>query len=400
MPPSHRPITSRPPTPLCRIFALALGAGLGLGLGLGTPGITPPAAAATADPASEPSVMAVAKTMPAVVNISTERVIKRTVHDPYDEFFNNFFGGPMRPPRTLRQKVQSLGSGFLIDSAGYIITNEHVVERAADLKITVTMADGKTFAARYITGAPENDLAFIKIDSPTPLPFISPDELSQNLLGQSVLVLGNPLGYGSSVARGILSAKGRTVAVGETEYKDLIQTDAAINPGNSGGPLVDLAGKLIGVSSVKLAFTPQGVPTQGLGFAISGEIVRKKLADFRKVASAKPLAKPAAASLARKRFGLQLQDLTDELRASFGETRSTGVLVTDVDPGSPAAESGLRQGIVIYQVGRYEVSSIKEVEELLEQVAPRATVDFTVGVIRNVGGRNYRQMQAVPLTAR
>jgi len=344
--------------------------------------------------------MAVAKTMPAVVNISTERVIKRTVHDPYDEFFNNFFGGPMRPPRTLRQKVQSLGSGFLIDSAGYIITNEHVVERAADLKITVTMADGKTFAARYITGAPENDLAFIKIDSPTPLPFISPDELSQNLLGQSVLVLGNPLGYGSSVARGILSAKGRTVAVGETEYKDLIQTDAAINPGNSGGPLVDLAGKLIGVSSVKLAFTPQGVPTQGLGFAISGEIVRKKLADFRKVASAKPLAKPAAASLARKRFGLQLQDLTDELRASFGETRSTGVLVTDVDPGSPAAESGLRQGIVIYQVGRYEVSSIKEVEELLEQVAPRATVDFTVGVIRNVGGRNYRQMQAVPLTAR
>jgi serine protease Do len=202
------------------------------------------------------------------------------------------------------------------------------------------------------------------------------------------------------VARGILSAKGRTVAVGETEYKDLIQTDAAINPGNSGGPLVDLAGKLIGVSSVKLAFTPQGVHTQGLGFAISGEVVREKLADFRKVASAKPLAKPAAASLARKHFGLQLQDLTDELRASFGETRSTGVLVTDVDPGSPAAESGLRQGIVIYQVGRYEISSIKEVEELLEQVAPRATVDFTVGVIRNVGGRNYRQMQAVPLTAR
>src|SRR5204862_6347993 len=109
-------------------------------------------------------------------------------------------------------------------------------------------------------------------------------ELSPNFLGQTVLVLGNPLGYGSSVARGILSAKNRTVAVDEVEYKGLIQTDAAINPGNSGGPVVDLAGKLVGVSSVKMAFTPQGVPTQGLGFAIPDEMVRQKVDAFKKIA--------------------------------------------------------------------------------------------------------------------
>src|SRR3954471_10821955 len=115
------------------------------------------------DPAAEPAVKAVAKAMPAVVNINTERVIQRAVRDPYDDFFNQFFGGPMRRPRVLSQKVQSLGSGFIVDPAGYIVTNEHVVERAAELKISVTTIDGKTYSARYITGSPESDLALLKI---------------------------------------------------------------------------------------------------------------------------------------------------------------------------------------------------------------------------------------------
>src|SRR5436190_3751864 len=135
---------------------------------------------AQSDPASEPSVKAVAKAMPAVVNINTERVIQRAVRDPYDEFFNQFFGGPMRRPRVLSQKVQSLGSGFIVDPSGYIVTNEHVVERAAELKISVTTADGKTYSARYITGSPESDLAFLKIDSKEPLPFINLADLSPN----------------------------------------------------------------------------------------------------------------------------------------------------------------------------------------------------------------------------
>lgn len=233
-------------------------------------------------PESEPAVIAVHKTMPAVVNINTERTVKRLVQDPFDALFYDFFGGSMRPPRAVRVPVQSLGSGFIIDPSGYIITNEHVVERAADMKIQVTTADGKTFQANYITGDAEADLALIKIDSDKPLPHISLEDLSPNHLAQTVLVLGNPLGYGSSVSRGILSAMNRTITVGGLEFKNLIQTDAAINPGNSGGPVIDINGKLVGVSSVKLAYTPQGVPTQGLGFAIPATIVREKVELFKK----------------------------------------------------------------------------------------------------------------------
>lgn len=356
---------------------------------------------AQVDPATEPSVQAVSKAMPAVVNINTERVVKRTMRDPYDDFFNNFFGGPMRPARQIRQKVQSLGSGFIVDPAGYIVTNEHVVERAADLKISVTTMDGKTYTAKYVTGTAESDLAFIKIDSPEPLPFIDPNDLSPNYLAQTVLVLGNPLGYGSSVARGILSAKNRSISIDEVEYKNLLQTDAAINPGNSGGPLIDLTGRLVGVSSVKMAFTPQGVPTQGLGFAIAGEMVREKVADFKKIAAGQKVPKRTEASLSKARhfFGLQIQDLTAELSESLGYEAGIGVLIADVDSRSPAETAGMKRGLVIYKVGRYEVASSRQVEERLAPVSSGSVVDFTVGVVRKVRGQNLQQIQVVPLTA-
>ena len=351
------------------------------------------------DPALEPSVIAVGKAMPAVVNINTERVVKRTVRDPYDESFYNFFGGQMRPPRTVRQTVQSLGSGFIVDPSGFIVTNEHVVERAADLKISVTTTDGKTYSAKYVAGTKESDLAFIKIEASKPLPFIDLEDLSPNLLGQTVLVLGNPLGYGSSVSRGILSAQKRAITVENVEFKDLLQTDAAINPGNSGGPLVDLAGKLVGVSSVKMAFTPQGVPTQGLGFAIEGTVVRQQVEEFKRIAAGGK-AKPAATTLARTFFGLHLQDLTAELAETMGLEVGAGVLVADVDARGAAEEAGMKRGLVIHQVGRYPVTSARQIEDLLEQVGAGSVVDFTVGVIRRVRGQNLRQLQSVSLTAR
>jgi serine protease Do len=358
-----------------------------------------PSLDAQTDPATEPSVVAVAKVMPAVVNINTERVIQRTVRDPRDDFFNQFFGGPMRRPRVLSQKVQSLGSGFIVDPSGYIVTNEHVVERAAELKISVTTNDGKTYDARYIAGSPEYDLAFLKIDARDPLPSIDLEALSPNHLGETVLVLGNPLGYGSSVARGILSAKNRTVAINDVEYKNLIQTDAAINPGNSGGPVVDLGGKLVGVSSVKMAFTPQGVPTQGIGFAISGEVVRERVADFKKLAANPKAAQEAllARSLARKFFGLHLQDLTPRLAEPLGFEPGAGVLIADVDPKSVAAAGGLKQGLVITQVGRYQATSVEQVETLLKAVDSGSQVDFTIGVVRRANGQNLLQSQTVSL---
>ena len=176
---------------------------------------------AQADPASEPAVLAVAKVLPAVVNINTERVVRRTVRDPFEDVYAQFFGYNRVRPRQIRQTLQSLGSGFIIDPGGYIVTNQHVVERAADLKIHVTTNDGKTYNAHYIAGDDKTDLAFIKIDAQSAFPFISLDNISPNLLGQTVIVVGNAVGYGSSISRGVLSAVKRNITVDDTEYKDL-----------------------------------------------------------------------------------------------------------------------------------------------------------------------------------
>src|SRR2546426_3326609 len=326
---------------------------------------------AQADPASEPAVLAVAKVLPAVVNINTERVVRRTVRDPFEDFYAQFFGYNRVRPRQIRQTLQSLGSGFIIDPAGYIVTNQHVVERAADLKIHVTTNDGKTYNAHYIAGDDKTDLAFIKIDAKNAFPFINLDNISPNLLGQTVIVVGNAVGYGSSISRGVLSAVKRNITVDETEYKDLVQTDAAINPGNSGGPVIDISGRLVGIASAKMAFTPQGVPTQGLGFAIPAEVVRDSVNRFKKTAQIQPTTNSAAAtsetsiSRAEKLFGMQLQDLTQELSDALGYLRGRGVLITAVEPDSPAEEAGIERGLVIFRVGKSEVSSVRQVEELL-----------------------------------
>src|SRR6266513_3192857 len=238
---------------------------------------------AQADPASEPAVLAVGKVLPAVVNINTERMVRRTVRDPFEDFYAQFFGYDRARPREIRQTLQSLGSGFIVDPAGYIVTNQHVVELAADLKIQVTTNDGKTYNAHYIAGDDQTDLAFIKIDSKVAFPVINLDNISPNLLGETVIVVGNAVGYGSSISRGVLSAVKRDITIDHVEYKDLLQTDAAINPGNSGGPVIDISGRLVGIASAKMAFTPQGVPTQGLGFAIPAEVVRDSVNQFKKI---------------------------------------------------------------------------------------------------------------------
>jgi len=358
-----------------------------------------------ADPASEPSVLAVAKVLPAVVNINTERVVKRTVRDPVEDFYAQFFGYNRVRPRQIRQTLQSLGSGFIVDPAGYIVTNQHVVERAADLKIHVTTDDGKTYNAHYITGDDKTDLAFIKIDAETAFPFINLDNISPNLLGQTVIVVGNAVGYGSSISRGVLSAVKRDITVDDTEYKGLVQTDAAINPGNSGGPVIDLSGRLVGISSAKMAFTPQGVPTQGMGFAIPADVVRDSVNQFKKAAQKQgtPTNQPAStadssASNAGKLFGLQLQDLNQELSDALGYIRGRGVLITAVEPDSPADEAGLSRGLVIYRMGKSETNSVKQIEELLRSVQSGAKLEFTVGVIRT--GRQTRQLATLSMTAR
>ncbi len=359
---------------------------------------------AQADPAAEPAVLALAKVLPAVVNINTERVVRRTVRDPVEDFYAQFFGYYRGQPREIRQTVQSLGSGFIVDPAGYIVTNQHVVERAADLKIQVTTNDSKTYNAHYITGDDNTDLAFIKIDAKAAFPFISLDNISPNLLGETVLVVGNAVGYGSSISRGVLSATKREITIDNIEYKNLVQTDAAINPGNSGGPVIDISGRLVGISSAKMAFTPQGIPTQGLGFAIPAEVVRDSVAQFKKVAEKQPEPKKqlapneTATSLAERLFGMQLQDLSGELTDALGYARGRGVLISAVESNSPADQAGIERGLVIYRVGKQDVNSMRQVEDLLGAARSGTSVDFTVGVVR--ADRGGQRVETVTLAAR
>jgi serine protease Do len=358
---------------------------------------------AQADPAAEPAVLAVAKVLPAVVNINAERVIRRSVRDPIEDFYAQFFGYYRGQPREIRQTLQSLGSGFIVDPAGYIVTNQHVVQRAADLKIKVTTNDGKTYNAHYITGDDKKDLAFIKIDSKQSFPFISLDNISPNLLGETVLVVGNAVGYGSSISRGVLSATKRDISIENVDYKDLVQTDAAINPGNSGGPVIDISGRLVGISSAKMAFTPQGVPTQGMGFAIPADVVRESVTKFKAFAEKHPGQKiPVAAeetpgSNAERLFGMQLQDLTQDLTEALGYQPGRGVLISSVESDSPADQAGIERGLVIYGIGKHVVNSVKEVEALLGRASSGTSVDFAVGVVRANG---TQRVETVTLAAR
>src|SRR6184192_2472808 len=291
-----------------------------------------------------------------------------------------------------------------LSMAGYIVTNQHVVERAADLKIQVTTNDGKTYAAHYITGDEKKDLAFIKIDAEEAFPFISLENISPNLLGETVIVVGNAVGYGSSISRGVLSAVKRDITVDNIEYKDLVQTDAAINPGNSGGPVIDLSGRLVGISSAKMAFTPQGVPTQGLGFAIPAAVVRDSVSQFKKFAQRQPATKSPVitsetfGSRTEKLFGMQLQDLNQELSDALGYARGRGVLISAVEPDSPADDAGIERGLVVYRIGKTQASSLKQIEELLRNVESGANVEFIVGVIRADG--ESRELASATLTAR
>ncbi len=373
-----------------------------LAAGLCAIGASSSALAQTADPASEPAVLAVAKVLPAVVNINTERVVRRQVHDPFEDFAAQFFGNYRVRPREIRQTLQSLGSGFLVDPAGYIVTNQHVVERAADLKIEVTLNNNKTYNAHYITGDDKKDLAFIKIDADAAFPFIDLKDVSPNLLGQTVIVVGNALGYGSSISRGVLSGTKRDITIGHTEYKNLVQTDAAINPGNSGGPVIDLNGKLVGVSSAKMAFTPQGIPTQGLGFAVPADIVRDTVNEFKKIAQSQPKGQPTPSvpefTRADKLFGMQLQDLTPELADALGYIANRGVLVSGVEPGSPADRAGVERGLVIYRIGKYDVKSVEQIDGLLEHASDGSRVVFAIGIVRSDGGA--QRVERVALMAR
>ena len=353
-------------------------------------------------PQEEPIVKAVEKVRPAVVNINTERIITQEVRDPRDIFFERYFGGGVsRGNRILQTPVQNLGSGAIVSPDGYIVTNQHVVDKTAKLKIKVTLADGTDTEAILLRDDDLLDLALIKIQAPTPLPYLNIDKLSPNLLGQTVLVLGNPVGYESSVSAGILSAKDRTLTIGDLTMEGLLQTDAAINPGNSGGPLVDVEGNLVGLSSAKMAIA-QNLPVESIGFAIPGERVKRWVEEAIGIVEGKikaPAARSAAVVL-KEKFGLSLKDLSPQESLQFGYAGRLGLLVAGVDKGSPAEEAGIQKGMLIVGLGSVPCRSLSELPRSVRQLKGGESVRVTVLGATRQGNFVAMRSGAVELKAR
>ena len=271
----------------------------------------------------------VKKEMPAVVNISTKQVVKVKQPSPFgdpqmDNFFYRFFGG--RPQR--EQVRQSLGSGFIISADGYILTNNHVVDMAKDIK--VALADGRVLEAKLVGKSREIDIALIKVEAAN-LPAVALGDSDVLEVGDWVVAIGNPFGLSHTVTAGIVSAKGRVIGAGP--YDDLIQTDAAINPGNSGGPLFDTKGEVVGINTVIIA------TGQNLGFAIPITMVKTVLP------SIKEKGRPDMGWL-----GVSAQPVTPDIAAAIGLQDPIGAIINGITKASPAEKAGLQRGDVIVEL--------------------------------------------------
>jgi Do/DeqQ family serine protease len=266
----------------------------------------------------------VQRTTPAVVNVYAAKMVQNRNPLLDDPIFRRFFGIPGQQPE---QMQRSLGSGVIVDSSGLVVTNNHVIEGADQVK--VSLADKREFEAEIVLKDSRTDLAVLRLKAPREqFPALELSNSDELLVGDVVLAIGNPFGVGQTVTHGIVSALART-QVGITDYQFFIQTDAAINPGNSGGALIDLTGKLIGINTA--IFSRSG-GSQGIGFAIPANMVRVVVAS----------AKGGGTAVRRPWLGAKLQAVTPEIAESLGLKRPSGALVTNVTPTSPAARAGLK----------------------------------------------------------
>jgi len=285
------------------------------------------------------------KVSPSVVNIIALKVIRTPdqgtsplgSEDPMRDFFERYFGGPM--PKEFRQ--HALGTGFIIDKEGFILTNNHVVEKTEELK--VRLSDEKEYTAQIIGRDPKTDLALVKIDAQKPLIPLDLGDSDSLEVGDWVLAIGNPFGLGNTVTAGIVSAKYRQIGGGP--YDSFIQTDASINPGNSGGPLLDMDGKVIGVNSVIFSQSGGNI---GIGFAIPINMAKQLLPQLRQ------------GKVSRSWLGVMIQNITPELRAKLGLGTDEGALVSDVVSGAPAEKAGIKRGDVILEFDGKPIRSSRD----------------------------------------
>ncbi len=301
--------------------------------------------------------------MPAVVNISTETVIASAMptfpEGSPAERFNEYFGRD----NDGFQRQGSLGSGFVISADGYIITNNHVIEKADT--ITITFSDGRELQARLVGRDRDTDIAVLKVTSRTPLPFVELADSDKAVVGDWVIAIGNPLGFGGSVSAGIISATGRDLNTGRSD--NFIQTDAAINQGNSGGPLFNLAGQVVGVNT---AIISQSGGSIGLGFSVPSNTVKRISAALIKEGRVR-----------RPWLGVNVQDADAALIKAYRAKGLSGVIITRITDGSPAAAAKLEVGDLILTIDGRAVVGVREMTRTLSEKAIGKPV--TLSIVRD-----------------
>ncbi len=317
-----------------------------------------PRAATTPLIPGESFAPAAEKVIPSVVNVFTQKQVRSPTHPALEDPVFRYFFGDRQDARP--RQVSNLGSGVIVSSNGYLLTNQHVVE-AAD-EIQVALADGRTVPARVVGTDPETDLAVLKIEA-TALPAITFAQAESLKVGDWVLAIGNPFGVGQTVTAGIVSALGRT-HLGINTFENFIQTDAAINPGNSGGALVDAAGNLVGINSAIYSRTGG---SQGIGFAIPVSIARQVMEQIIK-----------SGSVTRGWIGVEIQDMTPELAESFRLKNPEGALIAGVLNGGPADAGGVRPGDILVAVNGKAVVDSASLLNLIADLKPGVNAQLRV----------------------
>ena len=312
------------------------------------------------------------KLMPATVNISTTKTVKESIHQFEgdeslrqffgDDFYDRFFGEPSRPDGK-DQTFRSLGSGFIVSEEGYIITNNHVVAEADEIK--VRLSDKEEYDVTIVGKDAKTDIALIKIDPPNDLPFVKLGDSDDLKVGEWVMAIGNPFGLSQTVTVGIVSAKWRKLNAGP--YENFIQTDAAINQGNSGGPLFNTRGEVVGVNTAIYSTTGGNI---GIGFATPINLVKSVVAQLKE-----------NGRVIRGWLGVIVQTVTPELADTFGLEEKKGALVADIDGDGPAAKAGIEKGDIILAFDGKEITQMDELPLIVAQTPVGKNV--AVELLRN-----------------
>jgi serine protease Do len=318
---------------------------------------------------------------PGVVTIRASQRVRAPQQFPFfdDPFFRDFFGGgmPRRQPQT--EIEHALGSGVLVRADGYILTNDHVVNGAQDIRVDLN--NRRTYSAKVVGVDPPTDLAVLKVNA-SGLPTVALGDSDKVRVGDVCLAVGNPLGIGETVTNGIISAKGRATETGTGSFQDFLQTDAPINKGNSGGALVNTRGELIGINSQILSPTGGSI---GIGFAIPSNMARGVMNQLIK-----------AGKVQRGMLGVTIQQVTPDLASGLALSEAKGILISGVHPGGPAEKAGLRSGDVILQMNGKEMNDANELRNEVAALGPGA--DVTLTILRN-GSRQELHVRLAELSA-